>query len=202
MRYIYILHEQHGWVKWGDCIFRFIWPSLTVLGKGTPFLHCGGNICWPTSMALRDQPLGAHVCGLFVGAVYYADSINKDSYAKNGKLCCSGWSSWWYHHWEVGYGTGCFRKSSSNHQEIMKALNIHNTALYGSSLWDLYGVKAMKVFSTWNTTVQPGLILWPNFPSSSTVSEGMRAGRWRCCPGTGPGTLDLSQGRTSSISWI
>ena len=39
-------------------------------------------------------------------------------------------------------------------QEIIKALKIPNTAFNGSSLWDLGGVKAGKVFSAWNTSVK------------------------------------------------
>ena len=39
-------------------------------------------------------------------------------------------------------------------QEIIKAIKVHNRAFYGSSLWDLNGVKTKQVFSTWNTTVK------------------------------------------------
>ena len=39
-------------------------------------------------------------------------------------------------------------------QEIIRAIKVHNTAFYWSSLWDLNGVKAKQVFSTWSTTVK------------------------------------------------
>ena len=39
-------------------------------------------------------------------------------------------------------------------QEVIKAIKVHNSAFYGSCLWDLDGVKANQVYSAWNTTVK------------------------------------------------
>ena len=37
---------------------------------------------------------------------------------------------------------------------LVRILNIHVTAFYGSSLWDLYSKEVIKIFSTWNVTVR------------------------------------------------
>ena len=37
---------------------------------------------------------------------------------------------------------------------LTKILCIHVTAFYGSSLWDIYSVEVIKIFSSWNVTVR------------------------------------------------
>ena len=37
---------------------------------------------------------------------------------------------------------------------LVKILNIHVTAFYGSSLWDLYSKEVIRIFSTWNVTMR------------------------------------------------
>ena len=72
---MYIYMEQYGWVKWGDSI-----SSQMTISNGTRQGAILSPIFWavyadPLLRRLRDLGLGAHVGGLFVGAVCYADDV-------------------------------------------------------------------------------------------------------------------------------
>ena len=41
--------------------------------------------------------------------------------------------------------------------EVLKAMKIHSTSFYGSSLWDLDGEKAKQVYSSWNQSIK---LIW------------------------------------------
>ena len=71
----YIYMEQYGWVKWGDSK-----SSQMTISNGTRQGAILSPIFWavyadPLLQRLRDLGLGAHVAGLFVGAVCYADDV-------------------------------------------------------------------------------------------------------------------------------
>ena len=71
----YIYMEQYGWVKWGDSKSRQM-----KISNGTRQGAILSPIFWavyadPLLQRLRDLGLGAHVAGLFMGAVCYADDV-------------------------------------------------------------------------------------------------------------------------------
>ena len=72
---VYVYMEQYGWVKWGDST-----SSQMCISNGTRQGAILSPIFWavyadPLLQRLRDLGLGAHVAGLFVGAVCYADDV-------------------------------------------------------------------------------------------------------------------------------
>ena len=73
MAFIYM--EQYGWVKWGDAR-----SSMMAISNGTRQGAILSPLFWaiyadPMLKCLRNLGLGAHVAGLFVGAVCYADDV-------------------------------------------------------------------------------------------------------------------------------
>ena len=71
----FIYMEQYGWVKWGDSK-----SSLMTIANGTRQGAILSPIFWaiyadPMLQRLRKLGLGAHVAGLFMGAVCYADDV-------------------------------------------------------------------------------------------------------------------------------
>ena len=71
----YIYMEQYGWVKWGDAK-----SGLITMSNGTRQGAILSPIFWavyadPMLKRLRALGLGAHVAGLFMGAVCYADDV-------------------------------------------------------------------------------------------------------------------------------
>ena len=71
----YIYMEQYGWVKWGDSK-----SEQMTISNGTRQGAILSPIFWaiyadPLLQRLRDLGLGAHVAGLFMGAVCYADDV-------------------------------------------------------------------------------------------------------------------------------
>ena len=71
----YIYMEQYGWVKWGDAK-----SGLMTMSNGTRQGAILSPIFWavyadPMLQRLRELGLGAHVAGLFMGAVCYADDV-------------------------------------------------------------------------------------------------------------------------------
>ena len=71
----YIYMEQYGWVRWGNSKSK-----LMTIANGTRQGAILFPIFWavyadPVLQRLRDLGLGAHVGGLFVGAVCYADNV-------------------------------------------------------------------------------------------------------------------------------
>ena len=71
----YIYMEQYGWVKWGDSK-----SGQMKISNGTRQGAILSPIFWavyadPLLQRLRDLGLGAHVAGLFMGAVCYADDV-------------------------------------------------------------------------------------------------------------------------------
>ena len=72
---VYIYMEQYGWVKWGDSK-----SSQMKISNGTRQGAILSPIFWavyadPLIKRLRNLGLGAHVAGLFMGAVCYADDV-------------------------------------------------------------------------------------------------------------------------------
>ena len=70
-----IYMEQYGWVKWGDSK-----SSQMKISNGTRQGAILSPIFWavyayPFIKRLRNLGLGAHVAGLFMGAVCYADDV-------------------------------------------------------------------------------------------------------------------------------
>ena len=71
----YIYMEQYGWVRWGNSKSK-----LMTIANGTRQGAILSPIFWavyadPLLQRLRDLGLGAHVAGLFMGAVCYADDV-------------------------------------------------------------------------------------------------------------------------------
>ena len=71
----FIYMEQYGWVKWGDSK-----SSLMTIANGPRQGAILSPIFWaiyadPMLQRLRKLGLGAHVAGLFMGAVCYADDV-------------------------------------------------------------------------------------------------------------------------------
>ena len=71
----YIYMEQYGWVKWGDAR-----SSQFTMSNGTRQGAVLSPLFWaiyadPLLRRLRGLGLGAHVAGLFMGAVCYADDV-------------------------------------------------------------------------------------------------------------------------------
>ena len=71
----YIYMKQYAWVKWGD-----IRSSLMSISNGTRQGAILSPLFWavyadPMLKHLRRLGLGAHVAGIFVGAVCYADDV-------------------------------------------------------------------------------------------------------------------------------
>ena len=71
----FIYMEQYGWVKWGDAK-----SSVMTIANGTRQGAILSPIFWaiyadPMLKRLRRLGLGAHVAGLFMGAVCYADDV-------------------------------------------------------------------------------------------------------------------------------
>ena len=71
----FIYMEQYGWVKWGD-----VKSSLMTISNGTRQGAILSPLFWavyadPMLQCLRNLGLGAHVAGLFMGAVCYADDV-------------------------------------------------------------------------------------------------------------------------------
>ena len=72
---VYMYMEQYGWVKWGDSKSRQM-----NISNGTRQGAILSPIFWavyadPLLQRLRDLGLGAHVAGIFMGAVCYADDV-------------------------------------------------------------------------------------------------------------------------------
>ena len=72
---IFIYMEQYGWVKWGDTR-----SSMMPISNGTRQGAILSPIFWavyadPMLERLRQLGLGAHIAGLFMGAVCYADDV-------------------------------------------------------------------------------------------------------------------------------
>ena len=72
---VFIYMEQYGWVRWGDRK-----SELMKISNGTRQGAILSPIFWalyadPLLVRLRQLGLGAHVAGLFMGAVCYADDV-------------------------------------------------------------------------------------------------------------------------------
>ena len=72
---VYVYMEQYGWVRWGDSKSRQM-----SISNGTRQGAILSPIFWavyadPLLRRLRELGLGAHVAGLFMGAVCYADDV-------------------------------------------------------------------------------------------------------------------------------
>ena len=72
---VFIYMEQYGWVKWGDAK-----SSQMTISNGTRQGAILSPVFWavyadPMLKRLRELGLGAHVAGLFMGAVCYADDV-------------------------------------------------------------------------------------------------------------------------------
>ena len=81
----YIYMEQYGWVKWGDAK-----SGLITMSNGTRQGAILSPIFWavyadPMLKRLRALGLGAHVAGLFMGAVCYADDVLLIAPTRNAK---------------------------------------------------------------------------------------------------------------------
>ena len=71
----FIYMEQYGWVKWGDAR-----SSMMSISNGTRQGAILSPIFWavcadPMLKRLRQLGLGAHIAGLFMGAVCFADDV-------------------------------------------------------------------------------------------------------------------------------
>ena len=72
---VFIYMEQYGWAKWGDAR-----SSMMPISNGTRQGAILSPLFWavyadPMLQRLRQLGLGAHIAGLFMGAVCYADDV-------------------------------------------------------------------------------------------------------------------------------
>ena len=157
MAFVYM--EQYGWVRWGDSR-----SSQMSISNGTRQGAILSPLFWavyadPLLRRLRDLGLGAHIAGLFVGAVCYCDDVlliaptrsamqrmllemeDQDSVVMRAKFIQSAVETKEVFKWAAP-------------AEILKAMKIYCNSFYGSSLWELEGEKAMQVYRAWSTAVK------------------------------------------------
>ena len=220
----FIYTEQYGWVKWNNAR-----SSQITMSNGTRQGAILSPLFWavyadPMLKRLRALGLGAHIAGIFMGAVCYADDVlliaptrnamqrmllelecfanehnitfstvispaksktkclfvcgSKKNVEKPSPLTLSDNELPYVQQadhlgnilteqgdmeQDAAVKRAIFVRSSCEirevfknaaPEELLKALKVYSSSFYGSSLWDLDGIKAKQIYSSWNLTVK------------------------------------------------